>query len=246
MSTGRASGPFTLSTQHQHNRWLPRRTLKRKFDSLLPGSKQGELNYPSPPMSDPPSPPQGPPASTTIQARPAVSTTANSTAFVVPGLPALVQPPPGLPAPAPYGNVLYPSSFSSEPPGFGRPLGSSFGIPQTSQYAPAPPPDVQTEASTAGPSTSRTGRKSKAHVASACINCKRAHLSCDIQRPCARCVASGKQVSSSRKGEGINLQADQVGRIHASTYNTKNEVDRDFARKASSRLSKCFKNRAVE
>jgi hypothetical protein len=32
-------------------------------------------------------------------------------------------------------------------------------------------------------------------VASACVNCKRAHLSCDVQRPCARCVASGKQVS---------------------------------------------------
>jgi hypothetical protein len=43
--------------------------------------------------------------------------------------------------------------------------------------------------------STKTGRKSKAHVASACFNCKRAHLSCDDQRPCARCVASGKQVS---------------------------------------------------
>lgn len=42
--------------------------------------------------------------------------------------------------------------------------------------------------------SSRPSRRSKTHVASACVNCKRAHLSCDDQRPCARCVASNKQV----------------------------------------------------
>jgi hypothetical protein len=47
-------------------------------------------------------------------------------------------------------------------------------------------------------STSSRGRKAKAHVASACINCKRAHLSCDVSRPCTRCVSSGKQVCTSR------------------------------------------------
>lgn len=41
----------------------------------------------------------------------------------------------------------------------------------------------------------KPARRTKAHVASACINCKRAHLSCDVQRPCARCIATGKQVS---------------------------------------------------
>lgn len=41
----------------------------------------------------------------------------------------------------------------------------------------------------------KPARRTKAHVASACINCKKAHLSCDVQRPCGRCVASGKQVS---------------------------------------------------
>ena len=40
----------------------------------------------------------------------------------------------------------------------------------------------------------RQTRRTKAHVASACMNCKRAHLSCDVQRPCTRCVATGKQV----------------------------------------------------
>jgi hypothetical protein len=43
----------------------------------------------------------------------------------------------------------------------------------------------------------KPARRTKAHVASACVNCKKAHLSCDVQRPCGRCVASGKQVSSS-------------------------------------------------
>lgn len=49
----------------------------------------------------------------------------------------------------------------------------------------APPPSRPT----------KPARRTKAHVASACVNCKKAHLSCDVQRPCGRCVASGKQVS---------------------------------------------------
>ncbi|KAK6438731.1 hypothetical protein LTR95_005061 [Oleoguttula sp. CCFEE 5521] len=43
------------------------------------------------------------------------------------------------------------------------------------------------------PQSARGSRKTKTHVASACVNCKRAHLSCDVQRPCGRCVTSGKQ-----------------------------------------------------
>ncbi|KAF4534237.1 Transcription activator of gluconeogenesis ERT1 [Lasiodiplodia hormozganensis] len=41
----------------------------------------------------------------------------------------------------------------------------------------------------------KSARRNKAHVASACVNCKRAHLSCDVQRPCTRCVTSGKESS---------------------------------------------------
>lgn len=40
----------------------------------------------------------------------------------------------------------------------------------------------------------RSARKPKAHVASACINCKKKHLRCDNNRPCRRCIASGKEV----------------------------------------------------
>ncbi|EXJ94331.1 hypothetical protein A1O1_02725 [Capronia coronata CBS 617.96] len=39
----------------------------------------------------------------------------------------------------------------------------------------------------------RSARKPKAHVASACINCKKKHLRCDNNRPCRRCIASGKE-----------------------------------------------------
>lgn len=40
----------------------------------------------------------------------------------------------------------------------------------------------------------RATRKVKAHVASACVNCKKKHLRCDSARPCQRCVQSGKEV----------------------------------------------------
>ncbi|KAI1265599.1 hypothetical protein F5Y18DRAFT_40797 [Xylariaceae sp. FL1019] len=39
----------------------------------------------------------------------------------------------------------------------------------------------------------KTQRKTKGHVASACVPCKRAHLRCDAQRPCSRCLSNGKE-----------------------------------------------------
>lgn len=36
-------------------------------------------------------------------------------------------------------------------------------------------------------------RRAKAHVARACQNCKKAHLSCDEQRPCSRCVSTRRE-----------------------------------------------------
>ncbi|PTU23190.1 hypothetical protein P175DRAFT_0507918 [Aspergillus ochraceoroseus IBT 24754] len=38
-------------------------------------------------------------------------------------------------------------------------------------------------------------RRTKAHVASACVNCKKKHLGCDPARPCRRCVLSGKEAT---------------------------------------------------
>ncbi|PTB80406.1 hypothetical protein M440DRAFT_1125210 [Trichoderma longibrachiatum ATCC 18648] len=39
----------------------------------------------------------------------------------------------------------------------------------------------------------KTQRKTKGHVASACVPCKKAHLRCDAQRPCSRCLGNGKE-----------------------------------------------------
>lgn len=58
--------------------------------------------------------------------------------------------------------------------------------------------DVRMPAPLIGTNPSRatiTTRRAQAHVASACIHCRSAHLSCDVQRPCSRCVATGKEVS---------------------------------------------------
>ena len=37
-------------------------------------------------------------------------------------------------------------------------------------------------------------RRQKAHVPSACVNCKRKHLACETKRPCNRCIQTGKEV----------------------------------------------------
>ncbi|KAF5588866.1 transcription activator of gluconeogenesis ERT1 [Fusarium subglutinans] len=53
------------------------------------------------------------------------------------------------------------------------------------------PPVVENQ-----PMTSpKSQRKTKGHVASACVPCKRAHLRCDAQRPCSRCITNGKEES---------------------------------------------------
>ncbi|OAD75165.1 Zn(2)-C6 fungal-specific transcription factor, partial [Phycomyces blakesleeanus NRRL 1555(-)] len=40
--------------------------------------------------------------------------------------------------------------------------------------------------------TTHRKRPSKSHVPTACVNCKKAHLACDLSRPCNRCIAVGK------------------------------------------------------
>ena len=45
--------------------------------------------------------------------------------------------------------------------------------------------------------TPGVARRAKAHVPSACVNCKRKHLACETRRPCNRCVQTGKEVGLS-------------------------------------------------
>jgi hypothetical protein len=87
-----------------------------------------------------------------------------------------------------YGGVPQNYAYGYPPPGVPSYLGGQGPVPgpQTQPAAIIPPPPLR---------QTKPARRTKAHVASACVNCKKAHLSCDVQRPCGRCVASGKQVS---------------------------------------------------
>ncbi|KAL9104557.1 MAG: hypothetical protein Q9163_000531 [Psora crenata] len=38
-------------------------------------------------------------------------------------------------------------------------------------------------------------KRAKAHVPSACVNCKKKHLACETKRPCNRCIQNGKESS---------------------------------------------------
>jgi hypothetical protein len=78
---------------------------------------------------------------------------------------------------------------------------SSYLPAQSFGYSPSGPSIISSAPTTletqlgSGDVAPRTSRKTKAHVASACVNCKKKHLRCDNARPCRRCVQSGKEVS---------------------------------------------------
>ncbi|KAE8393366.1 hypothetical protein BDV23DRAFT_180700 [Aspergillus alliaceus] len=78
-------------------------------------------------------------------------------------------------------------------------LPPSLSVPATSQ--PPVPPFSQSTFGTSPPGAAgralpqKPTRRTKAHVASACVNCKKKHLGCDPARPCRRCVLSGKEAT---------------------------------------------------
>ncbi|KAE8379623.1 hypothetical protein BDV26DRAFT_280222 [Aspergillus bertholletiae] len=83
-------------------------------------------------------------------------------------------------------------SFPSRlPPSLSAPVTSQPAVPTFSQptFGTSPP-------GAAGRSLpQKPTRRTKAHVASACVNCKKKHLGCDPARPCRRCVLSGKEAT---------------------------------------------------
>jgi hypothetical protein len=195
-----------------------------KLRSKFSPRKPEQLSYPSPPMSEPHSPNRRS-AQTSDPSRHSYSTAASVAQRIEPGLPlpppssALFDPRPTLAAQTqPQQRALYPGESHSRGHSLhyqpGRAIEHSpYSNHQVSQnyaygYQPSgvPPyvgahhagPMVQQAAMIAPPPARPTkpARRTKAHVASACVNCKKAHLSCDVQRPCGRCVASGKQVGS--------------------------------------------------
>lgn len=74
-------------------------------------------------------------------------------------------------------------------------------------------------------------RRAKAHVPSACVNCKRKHLACETRRPCNRCVQTGKEVSQFREMNTFH-QLIQFRQL-ALTFNTRNEADPGYERRTT-------------
>ncbi|KAI9318110.1 hypothetical protein BX666DRAFT_1934876 [Dichotomocladium elegans] len=58
---------------------------------------------------------------------------------------------------------------------------------------PSSPVFSSTPSSTKPKTTKSRKRTTKPHVSAACVNCQRAHLACDMGRPCRRCVQSGRE-----------------------------------------------------
>lgn len=177
-------------------------------------SWQTTLSYPSPPMSSPPSPKRKP--IDTVPTTTSSLSNLNLTSTTVDTNPtsSIIHLPPytsGSPAETPLSSLplispLEPSATSviRPPPSLPRSSFSSnedqiplYRIESASSASGAV--DIQAaiglNTATASSGAGRGGRRSKTHVANACNNCKRAHLSCDVERPCNRCVQTGKGVS---------------------------------------------------
>ncbi|KAI2624196.1 hypothetical protein GGR54DRAFT_565263 [Hypoxylon sp. NC1633] len=85
----------------------------------------------------------------------------------------------------PQPGTMMPQPQYSLPPVVGPSLGPApYQMPSNPQGAENPPF-----------TSPKSQRKTKGHVASACVPCKRAHLRCDAQRPCSRCLSNGKEDS---------------------------------------------------
>lgn len=183
-----------------------------KFRSKFSPTRPEQHGYPSPPMSEPHSPVRRP-AQTSEAIRLSYPTHGITTQTPKASLP--LQPPASSSfesrtALGAHGSSHHPLSY---PSGTLGQEGQRYGDVPTQQsygyrYATAIHPyatggqlggSIVQQATRIAPPPARPNkpaRRTKAHVASACVNCKKAHLSCDVQRPCGRCVSSGKQVST--------------------------------------------------
>ena len=210
------STPFGQPTE-------PEVGLAKLFSKFSPDRSERQ-GYPSPPMSESYSP-SARPARTVESERPQYPAPVSASHRIEAGLSlpppssALFDPRQPLPNQSnPQQRPLYPGGHhpqhQAHPYQFGRatehapyraapaPQSYVYGYPSAgaSPYALGAQhtgPQAQPATMIAPPPTrsAKPARRTKAHVASACVNCKKAHLSCDVQRPCGRCVASGKQVS---------------------------------------------------
>ena len=79
------------------------------------------------------------------------------------------------------------------------------------------------------PGVPGVARRAKAHVPSACVNCKKKHLACETKRPCNRCMQTGKEVRCSQK---FSLYSTKNNRRRlVLMYSIRNAVGLDYGRK---------------
>ncbi|CAG8209663.1 unnamed protein product [Penicillium nalgiovense] len=86
---------------------------------------------------------------------------------------------------APVNEPLPRLKYNEQGPVYGSPLPGA-GAP------PCPLPTLDPTHPAGRSLAQKSTRRTKAHVASACVNCKKKHLGCDPARPCRRCVLAGK------------------------------------------------------
>ncbi|KAK8106006.1 hypothetical protein PG999_009365 [Apiospora kogelbergensis] len=108
---------------------------------------------------------------------------------------------------------------------------SQYPLPPVAGHASGPSPyslPTRPQPPENPPYTSpKSQRKTKGHVASACVPCKRAHLRCDAQRPCSRCLSNGKEdacvdVQHKKRGRP-RLRDDRESRFDAARFGNPTE-----------------------
>ena len=77
-------------------------------------------------------------------------------------------------------------------------------------------------------------RRAKAHVPSACVNCKKKHLACETKRPCNRCVQTGKEVSSREAVFRVTWFVLTCFRLAVLMCSTRSEAGRAYGKKTMS------------
>lgn len=195
------ASPLASFKQHRFNSDPSRFSLNLSLSLAQKSPSLWAASYPSPPMSGSPPPEQRHevPRGTRRRRRsdsptsvPVVSTTAPPSLGDRPD-PAQWQGAVGRSPDTERRNVRRDPYYGEYVP-VEQPVSSAAGEASRVGPAAAPLQDPQLPAQP-GFTSPKSTRRSKAHVASACVNCKRKHLRCDSARPCLRCVQSGKEVS---------------------------------------------------
>lgn len=156
---------------------LPRQSMSGSPPAEEPSVTSGESKPPSYPSVS----------------SPAVTTTGHGSSSTAPvsGSSQQQQQPPPPPVGDPLPAQVPPRYGKQSPSTYVESPGLTSGVPSY--------PISTLEPSVPGPATrsltQKSTRRTKAHVASACVNCKKKHLGCDSARPCRRCVLAGKAVS---------------------------------------------------